>query len=202
MSSFTDEAAVLFKEPFTQKIGALIVDIITLRNITEKMSVTSNPIEGAFTTNNARFLPVEIEINGIMSKYSLRNSLIRRALSGGRKPNTLKDAHDELYRIFVSKEPIELVTKYKSYKNMIMSQLNIATNIGDGDTLRFNTTFTEARIVSSQLVTIDNSQIKTDTAKKQTAVGRQAGATKDFSPTETGTIGLGTFLKETLGSIF
>jgi hypothetical protein len=74
MSFFTNAAAIIFKQPFTQKIGKLEVDIVSSRNISEKVSLTSNPIEGGFNTDNAKDEPTEIVIVGIISKFSLKNS--------------------------------------------------------------------------------------------------------------------------------
>jgi len=183
MSFFTNAAAIIFKQPFTQKIGKLEVDIVSSRNISEKVSLTNNPIEGGFNTNNARDEPTEIIITGIISKFSLKNSKIKQitTLASGNIPNRLKEAHDELYRIKNEKEPVTLVMKFKTYPNMIMTNLDIPTDTNDGETFRFKTVFKEARIVFSQTVASSNLRIKTDSAKKQTSYNRQVGESKDFS---------------------
>lgn len=184
MSFFTNAAAIIFKQPFTQKIGKLEVDIVSSRNISEKVALTENPVEGGFNTNNARDLPTEIIITGIISKFSLNNSKIKQitTLASGNIPNRLKEAHDELYRIKNEKEPITLVMKFKSYSSMVMTNLDMPNDANDGESFRFTATFKEARIVFSQLAIIDNSRIKTDSAKKQNSYGRQTGEKKDFTP--------------------
>lgn len=195
MSFFTNAAAIIFKQPFTQKIGKLEVDIVSSRNISEKVSLTSNPIEGGFNTDNAKDEPTEIIITGIISKFSLKNSKIKQitTLASGNIPNRLKEAHDELYRIFKNKEPIALVMKFKSYSSMVMTNLGMPNDANDGETFRFTATFKEARIVESQLVSINNLRIKTDSAKKESSFGRQVGESKDFTPSSK--ISLGQFIK-------
>jgi hypothetical protein len=195
MSFFSEAASIIFKQPFTQKLGKLEVDIVSSRNITEKVSISNNPIEGGFNTDNAKDEPTEISVSGIISKFSLKNSKITQVttLLSGSIPNRLKDAHDELYRIKNEKEPITLVMKYKSYSNMLLSSLNFPDEANSGETLRFTAVFKEIRIVESQLVSLDNSRIKTDSAKKKSSFGRQTGTEKAFEPKST--ISLGQFVK-------
>ena len=134
-------------------------------------------------------------ITGIISKFSLKNSKIKQitTLASGNIPNRLKEAHDELYRIFKNKEPIALVMKFKSYSSMVMTNLDMPNDANDGETFRFTATFKEARIVFSQTITISNLTIKTDSAKKQSSFGRQVGESKDFVPQSK--ISLGQFIK-------
>jgi hypothetical protein len=184
MSFFTNAAAIIFKQPFTQKIGRLEIDIVSSRSISEKVALTNNPIEGGFNTDNVRNEPTEIIIAGIISNFSLKNSKIKRIseLASGNIPNRLKEAHDELYRIFKNKEPVDLVMKFKNYSNMVMTSLDMPTNANDGDSFRFTATFKEARIVFSQTIATSNLTIKTDSAKKQSSYGRQVGENKVFTP--------------------
>lgn len=184
MSFFSQAASIIFKQPFTQKLGKLEVDIVASRNISETVSISNNPIEGGFNTDNAKDEPTEISVTGIISKFSLKNSKITQVttLLTGSIPNRLKDAHDELYRIKNDKEPITLVMKYKSYPNMLLAGLNFPDEANGGETLRFTAIFKEIRIVESQLVSLDNSKIKTDSAKKAASFGRQTGTEKPFAP--------------------
>jgi hypothetical protein len=195
VSFFTNAAAIVFKQPFTQKIGKLEVDIVSSRNISEKVSLTNNPVEGGFTTDNAKDEATEIVITAKMSKFSLKNSKVSQltTLAKGNIPNRLKEAHDELYRIKNEKEPIILVMKFKSYSSMVMTNLDMPNDANDGESFRFTVTFKEVRIVFSQTIAISNLRIKTDSAKKQSSFGRQVGESKDFTPPSK--IPLGQFIK-------
>jgi len=181
MSFFTNAAAIIFKQPFTQKIGKLEIDIVSSRNISESISVSNNPIEEGFNTDDARDMPTEIVVTAIISKFSLKNSKIKQltTLASGNIPNRLKEAHDELYRIKNEKSPIKLITKYKEYPNMIMTNLYINENANDGETFRFTVTFKEVNIVISKLTAIERSYVKTDNAKNQNSYGFQ---TSDITP--------------------
>ena len=196
MSVFTDAAAIIFKEPFTQKVGKLEIDIVLQRGITERTTISNNPIEGGFNTDNVVDEPTEITLTCIISSFSLKNSKLKQisSLAKGKIPNRLKDAHDELYRLNAEKEPVTLVMKYKSYPDMFMSLLDMPSEAGDGETFRFTVTFQKINIVESQLVSIDNSRIKKDSAKKQSSFGRQVGGTKTPAPALK-PITLGQFIK-------
>ena len=184
MSIFSGAATLLFKQPFTQKVGKLEVDIITSRNISEKTAVSNNPVEGSFNTDNSKRQPTEISISGIISKFSLKNSKVSQVTSllSGSIPNRLKDAHDELYRIKDDEEPITMVMKYKSYPNMLITSLDFPEEANGGETLRFTLTLKEVRIVDSQLTVLSNFKIKTDSAKTKSSFGRQVGGKKPFTP--------------------
>lgn len=184
MSFFTEAAAIIFKSPFKQKIGKLSIDILNQRSISEKSDVTKNPIEGGFNSDNIKRQPTIISFTATISAFSLNNSVVSQltSLAKGKIPNRLKEAHDELYRIYDKQEPITLVMKYKTYENMVMSMLDIPSEAGDGEVLRFSVTFEEVNIVESQLITIDNSKIKNDNAKKQSNFGRQTGGSKTPAP--------------------
>lgn len=198
MSFFTQAAAIIFKTSFSQKIGKLEIDILDSVGIDEKTSITDNPIEGGFNTDNAQDDPTEISFNGRMSAFSIKNSFISKisSIAFGKSSNRLKDAHDELYRIRDDKEPITLVTKYKSYDNMLMSSLSFPRDAGNGEELRFNVTFKEIRIAESQLISVDNSKISKDSAKKLSNFGRQVGGDKVAAPAlKPSNITLGQFVK-------
>jgi hypothetical protein len=198
MSFFNDAAAIIFKQPFNQKIGKLAIDILDGRIISESTEITSNPVEGGYTNDNIKRIPTEISFTAKMSAFSLKNSIISQvsSLAKGRIPNRLKEAHDELYRLYNDQEPISLVSKYKTYDNMFMKDLSFPSEAGDGEVLRFNVVFQEINIVTSQLVSIDNAKIKNDNAKKQTNFGRQVGDNKTPAPAvNTGTITFGQFVK-------
>lgn len=190
MGFFSESVAIIFKQPFTQRLGKLEVDIVSSRIISEKVTITNNPIEGGFNTDNAKDEPTQISITGIISKYSLKNSKIAQVTNiiSGDISNRLKDAHDELYRIKNDKEPITLAMKYKQYANMLLSDLNFIDEANSGETLRFTAIFKEINIVESQLVSFDNSRIKTDSAKKTSSFGRQTGSEKTINPKSTITL--------------
>lgn len=199
MSFFSDAAAIIFKTPFKQKVGKLEIDILDSRGISEKSTISANPIEdGSFITDNIRRESTEISFTARISSFSLNNSVIKQvsSLIKGKIPNRLKDAHDELYRLYDAQEPITLVTKFKSYDNMVMTSLDFASGAGDGEVLRFSVSFKEVQIAESQLVSVANSKIKNETAKKQSSFGRQVGGTATPAPAvSTGNITFGQFVK-------
>lgn len=203
MSFVSDVASLIFKQKFSQKVGRLDIDIVSSRAVSETLTITNNPVENGFVSDHVKKEPTEINMSGIISKYSLRNSIITSVTSliTNSLPNRLKDAHDELYRLFYEQEPITLVLKYKSYSNMVLTNLDMPEDPLDGETFRFNLNFKEVRIVQSQLVSLENSKIKDDTAKQKTSYARQTTSptstpTADTTPTtDQSTITLTQFIK-------
>ena len=184
MSFFTQAASIIFKRPFAQKVGKLEIDIVNQREISEKTTITSNPVERRFNTDNVRKEPTEISFTATISAFSLKNSVISQisSLAKGKIPNRLKEAHDELYRLRDDEEPITLVMKYKTYDNMMISDLRFSDDAGDGEVLRFVIAFKEIKIATSQMVSVSNLLIGTDNAKKVSSFGRQVGGTKTAAP--------------------
>lgn len=183
MTILTNSASLIFKQGnFQQKIGKLDIDVVTGKKVSKKVALTNNIIEGSFVTSNARKLPTEIRIDGLISEYSIKRSLLARLTSSNDISNILKDAHDELNRIIDAEEPITIVMNYKAYKNMIMTDFDMPSDPGDGVIFKFSAQFKEARIVSSQLVNVDNSVISKDSAKKKTSLGRKVGTEKVVAP--------------------
>lgn len=179
--SFIESAVnLIFANPVTQKIGNISIDIVSQRSISEKTNVTNNPTEKGFVTDNARDEPTEISITGIISSYSLNKSTLSSisSLAAGKIPNRLIEVHNELYRIKNDKEPIILKMKYKIYENMFLTSLDMPADAGDGDSFRFTANFKEIKIATSQLISVDNTKIKKDSAKKQSNFGRQSTTTK------------------------
>jgi len=198
MSFFTQAASIIFKRPFSQKIGKLEIDLVGQREIVEKTTITNNPVERSFNTDNSRKEPTEISFTATISAFSLKNSVISQisSLAKGKIPNRLKEAHDELYRLRDDEEPITLVMKYKTYDNMMISDLRFPDDAGDGEVLRFVISFKEIRIATSQLISISNLSIGTDNAKKTSSFGRQVGGTKTAAPAvKPSTITFGQFVR-------
>lgn len=191
-------ATLIFKSPFKQQIGKLEIDILDNRSVTEKRQITSNPVEsGARTTDHIIDEPTQISFSARISKFSLNNSKLSQltSLAKGKIPNRLKDAYDELYRIKDEKEPITIITKYRSYENMMISDLNFSDDSGDGEILKFSISFQQIKIVESQLVSIPNSRISIETAKKQNAYGRQTSKKLIAPPKPEENITFGQFVK-------
>lgn len=198
MSFLNNVVSLIIKSPFTQKIGFLTVDILNEVVVREKATLTINPVEGGFNTDNARDEPTEISFTGKISAFSLKNSVVSQiaSLAQGTIPNRMKEAHDELYRIKNEKQPITLMLKYKEYNDMYLTMLEIPRRAGDGEALIFTAVFQQLIIAESQLVSISNSKISSDTAKKQSNYGRQVPADKAAAPAlKPSQITLGQFIK-------
>jgi len=181
MSLISKGAAILFGNDFKQKIGIINLDIVDNREVTESMTISKNPIEGSFNSDNIKKDPASIIISATISSYPIHLSPTERLKSvsfNGSLPKRLQEAHDELIRLKDEGEPIELVTKYKVYENMVIVSITHSENSSTGEAFVFDITFSEVNIVSSQNVTIENLRIKNLSAKKKTSFGESSGGDK------------------------
>lgn len=196
---FGSLVSLIFKIPFKQKIGKLDIDILDSRRIVERSIITSSPIEsGSYINDHIIDEPTEISITGRISKFSLNNSKLSQlsSLVKGKIPNRLKDAHDELYRLKEEKEPFILITKFKAYEDMIISSLEFLSDPNDGDVLKFSVVFTKLNIIESQIVSIPNSRILSESAKNLSSFGRQIAKPITPSPAVSSkNISFGQFIK-------
>ena len=186
ISEITNKAKIIFGR-FEQKIDVIELDLVSSRSISEKTEITQNPVEGGFINDHIRDEPTEIVITAIISKFSIRLRNLGQAnlgvittaqsfLSGGsptRQQNRLQVVHDQLYALKDKKEPITLKMPRKDYFNMFLTSLDFPNDPNDGESLRFTASFKEVRFATSQTVAVDNSKIKTDSAKKKVNLGRQ-----------------------------
>lgn len=178
---YSDIASFIFKKQFSQTLGELPIDLVVSRNISEKVNITDNPVEaGKFITDHAYDQPVEIDLNCVISDYSIKNNLFSNSiLAFGRQPNKIINAKNQLKRLKDAKTPITVATKNHIYTNMLISYINFRESAQTGESLTFDIGFREIQIASSQFVAIDNSKIRTDNAKAKSSFGVQTNNQDD-----------------------
>lgn len=211
ISEITNKAKIIFGR-FEQKIDVIELDLVSSRSISEKTEITQNPVEGGFINDHIRDQPTEIVITAIISKFSIRLRNFAQANLGAittaqsfltaptpdkqpqRQQNRLQVVHDQLYALKDKKEPIILKMPRKDYENMFLASLDFSDDPNTGESLRFTASFKEVKFATSQTTTIDNSKIKTQSAKKKENIGRQtANPATPAIPTKP--IGLWDFIK-------
>lgn len=170
------------------KIGRFEMDV-TIDEFHEKSArVTENPIEdGSLINDHVILEPERVSINGFITDAPLVPivGLIDSITGGGYKRVT--DAFAKLEDLFNAREPVTLVTGYKTYFDMIIVSLSIPRTREIG--MRFSVELKKLKKVSSSFEVIGK-QIQTkvdtsnpkadakdrvpDTANKGKQVGEQA----------------------------
>ena len=197
-------SSLVFRNGFDrQKIGTVEFDILDSRDISDNSSLTSNPIEGGGSINDHMIdNPIEISLSGKISEFSIRNSLLSNALTLTNpltsNSSRLIDAEEELQRLKKEREPLSIVTPYRTYTNMYITSLNIPTGTNTGKAFVFNCVLKQAEIAETQTIAVVNSAIATDNAKEQSNFGKQAVSEATESQTES-SIGVFEFIKGVAG---
>jgi hypothetical protein len=175
------------KDPRTKIIGApqeISIDAVITRGHSFSASVTRAPVEDGTTINDHVILdPVALTIEGMTSDHpvDLLAGLVSAVgavggalgLGGGEtRSQTAAKALEEAWR---SKAELEIVTRLRTYKNMVIESLEFTESDGGGQALWFRASFVEIRKVSLQRVPSSGlGAIATDLAEGPVEVGRQA----------------------------
>lgn len=162
----------------------LVIDVTTTETTTREAEVTSNPVEeGPDVNDNVRLKPVTIQVDGFVSEAPLNlQSSIQglasvaggavgnlaggfggaigqvaagfgaRLLIGAQDPS--QAAREFLEKLMEQKKLVTVVTKRKSYQDMILVSLTFPRDLANGQGLRFQARFQQINIVSAQVIQI------------------------------------------------
>lgn len=136
-------------------INNFLIDCSISENHSFESDITDYPVEsGSNVSDNIRPLPIQIEIEGLVSNTPIGPMVNIRALSSqfgsfldlGTKP--AEDAYELFMQIRDAREPITIQTSLRTYDNMAMQSLSIPK--GDHqDALRFTAKF-------KQIISVEN----------------------------------------------
>jgi hypothetical protein len=133
--------------PIPITIDGYQIDASLTETHDREADVTSYPVEqGVDVADNVRALPIEIEIEGIVSDSPIGS------VAQNRDPNSTpsKDALAKLDAIWEAREPITIATSLKRYANMVMTSLSIPRDKDSGRALKFKAHFKQVIIVTNQ----------------------------------------------------
>lgn len=137
--------------------------------------VTTNPVEsGAPVADHVLENPDKVQIQGFVSDAPL---IASQSIAG--KFNEMDSGSNTqfifnlLEALVKAKQTITLYTKYKVYRDMVLTNLTIPRSPGDGESIRFTADFLNIRLVETKLVDVP----KGISAKKSAKIGGENGAT-------------------------
>lgn len=155
-------------------------------SITERHSyqaeATEYPVEsGATISDHIRNLPIEVSIEGVVSNTPIGAVAAARGDAGFVELNDgsivpaqtpVELARAKFEGIWRARQPIEIVTTLATFKNMVMTSLEIPRSASEGgeDAYRFNATFRQVTIVTTERVQV---AVATPIARKKKKVGAQ-----------------------------
>ncbi|HCU24079.1 MAG TPA: hypothetical protein DF383_03600 [Deltaproteobacteria bacterium] len=152
---------LIFGRKTRAQIGGITIDASIEEDHTLTCDITENPVEsGANITDHVHLKPAELNIQGVISDTPLDFNLFNLPLVGtvtsliarfqGQKNLSRSiEGYNKLVELRKNREPFEVVTGLKVYKNMILTELKVQRNASNGKALHFEAQIKEIRIVNA-----------------------------------------------------
>jgi len=152
---------ILFGRKTKASIGGITIDAVIEDDHERDCEVTENPVEdGANVTDHVHLKPVHLTINGVISDtpidFGILNNLATGNISG--LSNSVKslggskrsiEQYNKLVELQKKREPFEVVTGLRVYKNMILKRLQVQRNAQKGQAIHFTAELMEIKIIGS-----------------------------------------------------
>lgn len=177
-----------------RSLGGLVFDIVVREAHEDALVITEHPIEaGAPVSDHAYAKPATVSITGGVSDAGSSLDLSSSS-SGDSRPVTF---YEELLKLQAKREPFEIVTGKRSYKNMMLETISVTTEANTGTALTVTADCREVIIVQTRTTTIPprarhadgaktggvsdkgNKQLQTD---KRSAISEAAGGSGHRRP--------------------
>ena len=127
-----------------RSIGGLYPDVIIEESHEDSLEITSHPVEqGANISDHAFKKPKTLTIRGGVSDSSLAE---------GSKPS--QEFYEKLLELQNKREPFEIVTGKRQYKNMLLESLSAVTDTNTENCLMFTAGCREVIIVKTQITSV------------------------------------------------
>ncbi len=132
-------------------IGGLVFDAVLKTDHTSKVTATSHPVEsGANISDHAFVEPAEIAFEVGVSDCETGNGTFG---SGNRSQN----AFSELLKLQTSRQLITVVTRFKTYRNMLITSVSVPDDYTTMFAFKANIMLREIPIVGTGKVSVTNS---------------------------------------------
>ena len=144
-----------------RSIGGLYPDVIIEESHEDSLEITSHPVEqGANISDHAFKKPKTLTIRGGVSDSSLAE---------GAKPS--QEFYEKLLELQDKREPFDIVTGKRQYKNMLLETLSVITDQNTENCLMFTAQCREIIIVKTEVTSVP--------PRKNHAKPGKTGATTD-----------------------
>lgn len=190
MPGVLDVVGFLFNDkPRTRIEGDVSIPLDAAIAVTHdyQIDVTDNVVEdGSVVQDHAVRRPDELSIEGFVSDspVEILGGLLSGSVSGlggfvggliGNEPKS-KTAYNLLLKAINDKALLDVVTRFKMFKSMIITKASVPQNPGNGEAIRFTMTLRHFRTVKSQTSTALDSLLADvqDIAGPVASRGRQA----------------------------
>lgn len=166
-------------------IGGYFFDAVFRTEHSTHLNITSHPVQGGANVSDHCFMePARVTIEIGMS--DVVTSWVFGQFSGG--PSKSKDAFTALRLMQSRRQPIDVVTRLASYKNMLIEDLSIPDDLKTNSGLR-------ATVSLRQVILVDVAKVSKVSARPQVTGSTAAGNVVPVKPKQTGLRKLELFAK-------
>ncbi len=174
-------ALTVIYQPILTKVDTIELDASISESHVGEVEVTEHPVEeGANISDHARPKPETLSVEGVVSNTPLSRSQSRRAFeSHGRnletttltdeiqgQPGFAESAYAKLLFIKDTGKVVTVVTKLRTYNNMVLKSLNVPRNAQTGEILRFTAQFLQVKVVQNKFANLPPAFRNTPKGKK------------------------------------
>jgi hypothetical protein len=177
----------------TQKaIGDIQLDAVISEAHTNKVSLTSNPVElDAEITDHAVVQPKQINILAEVSDTPLRPAafgqivdLVTGLFGSSTSENITRSnaTYNALIQLQEEREPIEIQTKLKLYTKMIITNISVKQDKNTSRIVRMSIDLQQVIITQSEIVQLTEEQLRAGSAKEQASPAEKSGRKEAVEP--------------------
>lgn len=144
MSFLTQPISILGFFRKNRKIGGIKVNVIVNEITKDDLTITKQPVQQGATITDHAFKEPTVFSMTILQKANLFTSL--------------SDVYQKFLDLQNSREPFDIITPKRVYKNMLFSSLSLTTDAKTENCLSLFATFQEVIIVSISTATVPKSR--------------------------------------------
>lgn len=166
--------AVAFLTKRRSKIGALSIEATLSESHSMTATVTRFPVEGGtIVSDHIVNDPEKITLECFISNTPI----------GGEVNNHAQEAFDQLTRMFEAKELVDVVTQFKIYVGMAITDISVPRNNKTGQAILFTVNLVKIRKVQSTTVEVYKETVAPASADQAaSSINTGSVATKEADP--------------------
>lgn len=136
---------------FSPMIGDLTLDATISESHEMTAEVTDFPVEeGSDISDNRRIAPRVVTLDAVISSAPTSFAQIAGPLA----PMSVPDGFKALEELFASDDLVTLVTKLRTYENMLITRLTVPRSNENGEAVFFSIELKQIQLVSTQRVQV------------------------------------------------
>lgn len=180
-----------------KSLGGIQLDAVLSESHMNTVRKTSNPVElGADITDHAIIEPKKINIVAEVSDTPLGTAafgtiidLVTGLFGTATSTNITRSntAYNAIVQIQEALEPIEVQTRLKLYKNMIITGVSTTQDKDTSRIVSMSISLEEMIITESELIKLDPAQLKPGSTREQASSASKAGRKETVTPNNTTT---------------